>query len=118
MASSTLLVIITVVTGRSPLGAELRQVLLQRFARQGIERAERLVEKEHVRLDGERSRDRDALAHAARELARLAIERGAETDQLEARGAACWSCGARAPGNAACTASRTFSSAVNHGSSE
>ena len=64
IASSTLLVIITVVTPPR-LGAQLGELLAERLARQRVERAERLVEKQDVRLDRERPRDRDPLAHAA-----------------------------------------------------
>ena len=39
-------------------------------ARQRIERGERLVHQQHLRLDRERARDLQALAHAARELRR------------------------------------------------
>ena len=45
-ASSTLFVIITVVTGRLGRRAQPGQLLLQRFARQRVERAEWLVEKQ------------------------------------------------------------------------
>ena len=43
---------------RAQLGADL-----------GVERAERLVEQQHARLDGQRARERHALALAAAELA-------------------------------------------------
>ena len=64
IASSTLLVIMT--DGHRPLGgrAELREVLLQRLARQRVERAERLVQKQHLRPGRTRARWRRAAASA------------------------------------------------------
>jgi ABC-type proline/glycine betaine transport system ATPase subunit len=38
-----------------------------------VERAERLVEQQHLRIDGQAARERDALLLAAGELARLAL---------------------------------------------
>ena len=83
IASSTLLVIITVVTGRSRRRAQPHQVLLQRLAGQRVERAERFVEKQHFGVGGEGARDRHPLPHAARQLAGPAVERVAEPDLLE-----------------------------------
>ena len=60
--------------------AKLREVLLQVGARQGVERAEGLVEKQDGRLGGERPRNRDALPHAARELTRTAVQGAAQPD--------------------------------------
>ena len=48
-----------------------------------VERAERLVEQEHLRAVDDRSRERDALALAARELRRLALAVAAEPDHAE-----------------------------------
>ena len=49
-----------------------------------VERGDRLVEHQEARLDGERARDADALALAAGELVRIALERlGAHPDALE-----------------------------------
>ena len=119
IASSTLLVIMIVVTGRSPARAQLRELLLQGLARQRVERAERLVEKQHLRLGGERARDRDALPHAARQLPRPPVRARCRGRPARASARACARCSSRGQsGNAASTASRTFSSAENHGSSE
>src|SRR6266536_303827 len=49
-------------------------------ARLGVERAERLVHEEHGRIDGERARQRDAHAHAARELVRERVLEPGERD--------------------------------------
>ena len=78
-------VIITVVTGRAGVRAQARQLLLEVGARQRIERAERLVEKQHLRLGRERSRNRDPLPHAARQLARPPVDGVAEADLVEIR---------------------------------
>ena len=49
----------------------------------GVERAERLVEQQHLRLDRERARQRDALALAAGQLRRIAVAQVVELHQLE-----------------------------------
>ena len=49
----------------------------------GVERAERLVEEEDARLDGERAGERHALALAAGELARIALLEAGELDEVE-----------------------------------
>ena len=49
----------------------------------GVERAERLVEQQHLRLDGERARERDALPLAARELRRIAVAEVVELHELQ-----------------------------------
>ena len=48
-----------------------------------VERAERLVEQEHARLDRERAGQRHALTLAARELGRVALGEPVELDELE-----------------------------------
>ena len=69
------------------------EALLQRaqlpphlHAHLGVEVRERLVEQQHLRLDGERAGQRDPLLLAARELRRPALGVGGEADQLERRG--------------------------------
>ena len=49
----------------------------------GIERAERLVEEEHVGIDRERARHFHALLHAARKLLRIRVLEALEPDQLD-----------------------------------
>ena len=101
------------------MAQQILELFLQGSARQRVERAERLVEKQHLRIDRKRAGDRDALPHAAREL-RGALSRAAarltSADALVACALARFS--RSTSGKAASTASRTFSSAVNHGSSE
>ena len=52
-------------------------------ARQRIERTERLVEQQYLRLHGERTRDAHALLHAARDLRRLLVARLRHAHELE-----------------------------------
>ena len=56
---------------------------------QGVERAERLVEEEDRRVEGERPGQRDPLAHPAREMVGSGAGEPVETDQLEQLVAAC-----------------------------
>ena len=59
------------------------QPLPQLLAHLGVERAERLVEQQHLRLDRERPRQRDALTLTARELRRPAVRHEVELHELE-----------------------------------
>ena len=80
-ASSIEWVTKTIAVGRSLPDAQ--QLELQDLARLRIDRRERLVHQQHVRLDGERARQPAALLHAA---GHLIGERGleaAEADQLD-----------------------------------
>ena len=52
-------------------------------AREGVERAERLVHQEHRRIDGEAAHDRGALLHAAGKLARIFVVEAGEADALQ-----------------------------------
>src|SRR5262249_54386886 len=49
----------------------------------GVERAEGLVEQQQLRLDGERTGERDTLALAARELARQPVAEALEMDEAQ-----------------------------------
>ena len=55
----------------------------QLLAHLGVERAERLVEQQHLRLDRERPREGDALALAARQLRGVAVGQPVELDELQ-----------------------------------
>ena len=55
----------------------------QLLAHGRVERAERLVEQQHARLDGEGARERHALALAARELRRIAVGEAVELHERE-----------------------------------
>ena len=62
---------------------QLAQPAAQLLAHLGVERAERLVEQQHARLDGERAGQRDALALAAGELRRIAAGLVLQLDEVE-----------------------------------
>ena len=68
-----------------PVGRGSRAAKAQLAAHLGVERAERLVEQQHARLDRQRPGERDALALAARELARVALLEARELDEIEQR---------------------------------
>ncbi len=54
------------------------QLVLNGAARERVQRAEGLVEQQHLRLDGKCPRDADALLHAAGELRGLLVDGGAQ----------------------------------------
>ncbi len=62
---------------------DLQHLVAQQEARLLVERGERLVHQQDPRLGGERSRDRDALAHAARQLGRVAPLEAGQTDERD-----------------------------------
>ena len=75
---------------------------------------ERLVHQQDLRLGGERARDRDALAHAAGQLGRVAVLEAVEADQLdEVRRRARCACAFGMP--AISSGKATFSITVRHG---
>ena len=55
----------------------------QLLAHARVERAERLVEQQHLRLDRERAGERHALALAAGELRRVAVAEVREPDEIQ-----------------------------------
>ena len=67
--------------GEPGLVVDLAQAGAQLLAHAGVERAERLVEEQHPRLDRERPGQRHALALAARELGGIAAADVGELDQ-------------------------------------
>ena len=69
--------------GARPLGPDPLQLEVEPLAGHLVERAERLVEQQHLRLDHERTGDRDPLAHAAGELRRPGLLEALEPDQLD-----------------------------------
>ncbi len=62
-----------------------QQFGLHQLARLGVECGERFVEQDHFGIDDERAREVDALLHAAREFARMAVFEAGEADQLDHR---------------------------------
>ena len=69
--------------GEAELLLQVDQLELGLLAELLVERAERLVEQQHLRLLGERAGERDALALAAGELVRLALGERRQLDQLQ-----------------------------------
>ncbi len=77
---------------------DFAQPAAQLLADLGVERAERLVEQQHARLDGERAGQRHALPLAAGELRRIALFQTRElheVEQLRARRRGSRRCGGR-----------------------
>ena len=65
------------------LADDAHQLVLQRGARERVERAERLVEQQHLGLDRERARDADALLHAAGDLVRIPVLGVRQPDEIQ-----------------------------------
>ena len=109
IASSWSCVTITVVVVH--LVVQAAQPDAQLLADARVERAERLVEQQHLRLDGERAGERHALPLAAGELRRVAVGEAVELHELEqlvdAR--------LRSPPSAACGSSSPKATFVPHG---
>ena len=65
------------------IGPQLEQLVLHPAPRERIERGERLVHQQHVRLHRQRPRDGDALFHAAGQRVRIGIRELGEVDLLD-----------------------------------
>jgi hypothetical protein len=78
-----LLVVRHVDRGDAELALQVLQLRAHLDAQLGVEVGERLVEQEHIRLDHQRARERDALLLTAGELRRPPIGKRSEPDQLE-----------------------------------
>ena len=78
-----LLVVGDVDEGDPDLALDPLQLDLQPLAQLQVERAERLVEQQHLRQVDQRPGERDPLLLAARELRRAAVRLGREPDPLE-----------------------------------
>ena len=67
---------------------DLGNLALELLARDGVERAERLVQQQDLRVERERAGDADALLHAARQLMRIVVRKAVQADEThEARDA-------------------------------
>src|SRR5581483_11324535 len=64
-------------------GPELEKLVLHELAGLDVERGERLVHQDELRVEDERLRERDALSHPARELMRIAVAETAEAHALQ-----------------------------------
>ena len=85
-ASSMLCVTrITPLIGMLAFGPEVEEVGAQRLGGQHVERRERLVHQQDVRMHHQRAREADALAHAAGELARIGRLEAVQADQVDGR---------------------------------
>src|SRR5262249_26742495 len=62
---------------------DAQQFGLHEAAGLGVERAERLVHQQDLRIEGERARNRGALPHAARQLRGVAVLEAIEPDQVD-----------------------------------
>ncbi len=78
-----LLVVGDVDRGDAELALQLPQLDAHLDPQPGIEVRQRLVEQQHLRLDHDRARERDALLLAAGQLRRPAVGEGGEPDQVE-----------------------------------
>ncbi len=101
---------------RLELLPDREELEVQPFARHLVERAERLVHQQERRLERERSRDRNALLHAAGELPRMVVAEVAAARRARAsrRRAAC---AARGPSRATRAAARCSSHTVRQSKS-
>ena len=70
------------------LPPQRQQVVVEPVARDLVERRERLVHQQDLRLRHQRARDRDAHLHAAGELARIGLLEALEADQRQHLGGA------------------------------
>ena len=62
---------------------QLEQLVFHQLARLDVERGERLVHQQDLRVEDQHLRERDALAHAAGELVRIAVLEAGEADARE-----------------------------------
>ena len=66
-----------------PLGPQLLQLLSEVLRRQHVERGERLVEEEHLRMDDQRAGEPNALLHPAGQLLGEGLLVSVEADQVD-----------------------------------
>ena len=66
--------------GRAQRPPQRQQILVELEARDLVERGERLVHQQNLRLGDQRARDRDAHAHAARQFARIGVAEFCQAD--------------------------------------
>ena len=103
--------------GLSGFRPDLQQLLLHRFAGLRVERCERLVHQQDLRVHDQRAREIDALLHAAGELVGIMVLEAGEADHVDEMRRA-------RPSPRACRRRgirgrrRTLPSTVRHGSSD
>ena len=71
--------------GRARCLPDLQQIVVELEPRDLVERGERLIHQEKLRLGDERARDRDAHAHAAGQFARKSMAEILQPDPVERR---------------------------------
>ena len=76
---------------------ELQQLLIQPIAHNLIQRAERLIHQQNVRIKRQRPRNRGALLHPPRQLPRKLAPKAAKLHQIEDTGNPLLLLGARKP---------------------
>ena len=64
---------------------QIHEVAAQSLAGEHVERGKRLIHQENGRIDDERARETDALAHAAGKFARIGAFKSIEADELDGR---------------------------------
>src|SRR5262249_33472478 len=69
--------------GLAPILPDAHQLRLHDLAGLRVERGERFVHQQDLRIDGKRAGKVDALTHAARELARMVVLESLEADELQ-----------------------------------
>ena len=65
---------------------EFKKLLVEMVAHDLVERAERLVHQKQIGVEGERTRDRGALLHAAGKLPRIFVLEAGEIDEIHHAG--------------------------------
>ena len=69
--------------GMRPLPPDALQFQVHTAARDRVQRAERLVQQQHVRIERQRARNRHALLHATRQLPRTSALETRQTNQFQ-----------------------------------
>src|SRR6267143_1034504 len=69
--------------GQAALLPQALQLLMQKVASDGVESRERLVHQQDIRVLGKRTRQRNALLHAARQLMRTALLEAIEMNAMQ-----------------------------------
>src|SRR5262249_60982078 len=66
-----------------PVSPDAHHLRVHDLAGLRVERGERFVHQQDLRIDGKRAGEIDALTHAARELARMVVLESLEADELQ-----------------------------------
>ena len=107
---------ITPLIGIRPSRPQIQEIGAQRLRGQHVERRERLVHEQDIRMHDQRAREAHPLAHAAGQLARIGRLEAVQTDQVDGRERTLADLGCAA-GCCASSPSATFSNTVSQGNS-